>query len=373
MKVKLLDLVKQYERIKGEVEDAIDGVLSSQRFILGQEVAGLEEEIAGYCGVRHAVGVASGSDAILLSLTALGVGRGDEVVTTPYTFFSTASSITRIGAVPVFADIDPRTCNIEPGGISGVFTEKTKAVVVVHLFGQMCDMDPIMQAANERKIPVIEDACQSIGALYRGKKSGSIGATGCFSFFPSKNLGGYGDGGMIVTDDDAVAENVRILRVHGCRERYFHDVVGINSRLDELQAAVLSVKLKYLDEWNLQRRENAAYYDERFSAIDAVGGPCTGAHNIHTYHQYVIRAPRRNELKAFLSENGIGTGIYYPIPLHLQKCFSYLKGKQGDHPESERAARETLALPVYPGLSRGEQGYVVEKIEEFMTGKRGGR
>ncbi len=368
MKVKLLDLTAQYESIKEEIREAIDGLLSSQQFILGAAVVRLEHELASYCRVKHAVGVASGSDAILLSLMALDVGPGDEVVTTPYTFFSTVSAITRLGATPVFADIDPVTYNMRPKATAAALTDRTKAVIVVHLFGQAADMDPILEAAGERGVPVIEDACQAIGARYKGKMAGSIGRIGCFSFFPSKNLGGFGDGGMITTDDAGLADAVRMLRVHGSRKAYLHERVGLNSRLDALQAAVLSAKLPHLERWNELRRENAAYYNERLSAFDRITIPFASEHGDCTYNQYVIRARKRNELKAYLLESGIGCQIYYPIPLHLQECFSFLGTEEGDCPEAERAAQETLAIPVYPELSREQQNLVVETIGTFING-----
>jgi dTDP-4-amino-4,6-dideoxygalactose transaminase len=366
MKVKLLDLVPQYESIRDEIGAAIDEVLSTQQFILGKKVEALEEEIARYCGVKHAVGVASGTDAILLTLMALGVKEGDEVVTTPYTFFSTVSCITRLGARPVLADIDPRTYNVDPDRVSKLVTRKTRAILVVHLFGQIAEMDAISEAAGRSGIPVVEDACQSIGARYKGKRAGSIGAAGCLSFFPSKNLGGFGDGGMIVTDNPALADAARILRVHGGREKYFHDVVGINSRLDALQAAVLLVKLKRLDGWHEGRRKNAAYYDRELSKAAGVAIPYVEPHNESVYNQYVIRVKDRDALRERLRERGVGCDVYYPVPLHLQKCFAFLGGKPGDFPESERAARETLALPVYPELGAAEKEYVVSSVRDFL-------
>jgi dTDP-4-amino-4,6-dideoxygalactose transaminase len=365
MTVKLLDLVPQYESIKEEIRAAMDEVLSSQQFILGPKVEEFEAAVARSCGVAHAIGVASGSDAILLALTALGIGTNDEVVTTPYTFFSTVSSITRLGARPVFADIDPRTYNIDPDRVAAAITRRTKAVLVVHLFGQAAEMDPIMAAGRERGIPVVEDACQSIGALYRGKTVGAIGVAGCFSFFPTKNLGGFGDGGMVVTNDGALAEKIRILRVHGSRVKYHHDVVGINSRLDALQAAVLIVKMRHLHRWHEGRRANAAYYDGALSGIEGITVPHVEPHNRSVYNQYVIKARRRDELRAFLARAGISTEIYYPVPLHLQECFSFLGGAAGGFPNAESAARETLALPVYPELTRPQQDYVVAQVRRF--------
>ena len=366
MTVKLLDLVPQYESIRDEIRAAIDEVLSTQQFILGKRVEELEAEIARYCGVRHAVGVASGTDALLLSLMALGVKEGDEVITTPYTFFSTVSSITRLGARPVLADIDPRTYNIDPGRVAKLITRRTRAILVVHLFGQIAEMDAISEAAARSGVPVIEDACQSIGARYKGRRAGSIGAAGCLSFFPSKNLGGFGDGGMIVTDDASLADSARMLRVHGGRERYYHDVVGINSRLDALQAAVLLVKMKHLDGWHEGRRRNAAYYDGELSKAAGVTIPYVEPHNESVYNQYVIRVKERDALRDHLRQRGVGCDVYYPVPLHLQKCFAFLGGKAGDFPESERAARETLALPVYPELDASHKEYVVSTIRDFL-------
>jgi dTDP-4-amino-4,6-dideoxygalactose transaminase len=366
MTVKLLDLVPQYVEIRDEIGAAIDEVLSTQQFILGKKVDELEAAIARYCGVEHAVGVASGTDAILLALMALGVKEGDEVVTTPYTFFSTVSSITRLGARPVLADIDPRTYNIDPDRVSKLVTRKTKAILVVHLFGQIAEMDAISETAARSGVPVVEDACQSIGARYKGKRAGSIGAAGCLSFFPSKNLGGFGDGGMIVTGDASLADAARMLRVHGGRERYYHDVVGINSRLDALQAAVLLVKMKHLDGWHEGRRKNAAYYDGELSKIAGVTIPSIEPRNESVYNQYVIRVKERDALRDHLRQRGVGCDVYYPVPLHLQKCFAFLGGKAGDFPESERAARETLALPVYPELGTAEKEYVVSTIRDFL-------
>ncbi len=368
MKVRLLDLVPQYESIRDEIMESMERVMAGQQFILGDAVREFEEDFARYCGTRYAVGVASGSDAILLSLMAYNIGEGDEVVTTPYTFFSTVSSITRLGARPVFVDIDPATCNIDPEGVRRAFTPRTKAVIPVHLFGQAADMDPICAAAEERGVTVVEDACQSVGALYRGKKAGSIGDSGCFSFFPSKNLGGFGDGGMVTTNDEAVMRRLSALRVHGSSERYYHSEVGLNSRLDALQAAVLSVKLRHLDRWNEGRRGNAARYNEGLSRIAGVRIPEEAAYGTSVFNQYVIRADRRDELMEFLRRGGIGCEIYYPLPLHRQECFEFLGASEGDFPESERASRETLALPVYPELDEEQIDYVIETIAGFYGG-----
>ncbi|MCK4349224.1 MAG: DegT/DnrJ/EryC1/StrS family aminotransferase [Candidatus Krumholzibacteria bacterium] len=373
MRVKLLDLVPQYRTVEEEVRAAIEEVASTQMFILGPAVEKFEREIAAYCGTKFAVGVASGSDALLLALMACGVGKGDEVVTTPYTFFSTVSSITRLGARPLFADIDPATYNIDPESVERLVGERTKAIMPVHLFGQTADMDPILEVAKPRGISVIEDACQSIGGVYKGRKAGALGTAGCFSFFPSKNLGGFGDGGMVTTDDEAFAARLGSLRMHGSRERYYHDEVGLNSRLDALQAAVLGVKLRHLDGWNDGRRRNASKYTTSFEALGGVIPPVEAESCTSVFNQYIIRAKKRDELMRFLREREIGCEIYYPVPLHLQKCFRYLGGGEGDCPEAERAAKETLALPVYPELTEEQLDFVVETVGEFMgteTGKR---
>ena len=368
MKVKLLDLVPQYEAIRDEIKDAMEGVLASQQFILGAGVQEFEAEFARYCGARFAVGVASGSDAILLSLMAYGIGGGDEVVTTPYTFFSTVSSITRLGAKPVFVDIDPLTYNIDPEGVKRALGPCTKAIIPVHLFGQSAEMDPIIAAVKGRGIAVIEDACQSIGALYKGKKVGSIGDTGCFSFFPSKNLGGFGDGGMVTTNDEGIMRKLFSLRMHGSSERYYHTEIGVNSRLDALQAAVLRVKLQHLDDWNEKRRSNADRYNKGLSRLGAVEVPTESDYGRCVFNQYVIRAERRDGLMEFLREKGVGCEIYYPLPLHQQECFAFLGASKGDYPESERAAGETLALPVYPELEGGQIDYVIDTIAKFYEG-----
>jgi len=364
LQVKLLDLVAQYETIREEVMEAVGEVFDSQYFVLGPKVRELEEAIASYCGTERAVGVASGSDAILLSLMALGIGEGDEVVTTPYTFFSTVSGITRLGARPVFADIDPETCNIDPAAAAGALTGRTKAFLPVHLYGQTAEMDPILEAASGAGIPVVEDACQAIGAGYRGRKAGSLGAAGCFSFFPSKNLGGAGDGGMITTGDEALADRLEMLRGHGAKRRYYHDEVGINSRLDAVQAAVLGVKLRRLDAWSEGRRRNAALYEERLAGLEQVRTPVEKEGARHVYNQYVIRAEGRDRLLEALREAGIGCEVYYPVPLHLQRCFSFLGHSRGDFPEAERAAAETLALPVYAEMT-------VEMIDRVSGAIRG--
>ena len=365
MQVPLLDLKAQYATIKDEIKAAIDEVLESQYFILGPKVQKFEEEIADYCNVQHAVGVASGSDALLLALMAIDIGYGDEVITTPYTFFATAGSISRLGAKPVFVDIDPKTYNINPNLIEERITDKTKAIIPVHLYGQCADMDPILEIGKKYNLCIIEDTAQAIGAEYKVRKAGSMGDMGCLSFFPSKNLGGYGDGGMVITNHADLAEKIRVLRAHGAKPKYYHSLIGLNSRLDALQAVVLSVKLKYLDGWSRARRQNAENYNHLFSDTNVVT-PYVELYNYHIYNQYIIRVGKRNELQAFLKERNIGTEIYYPVSLHLQECYADLGYLKGDFPESEEAAQETLALPIYSELTEEQQTTVADAIKEFM-------
>jgi len=370
MRVPLLDLRAQYRQIRAEIMAALESVCEEQAFILGARVADLEKDVQQYIGSAYAVGVASGTDAILLALMACGVGPGDEVVTVPYTFFSTAGSISRLGAKPVFVDITPDSFNMDPALIEAAMTPRTKAIMPVHLFGQCAEMEPILNIAARRNLPVIEDAAQAIGAEQRGQKAGAIGQMGCFSFFPSKNLGGFGDGGMMTTNDPALADRVRMLRVHGGREKYVHELVGLNSRLDALQAAVLRVKLKYLEEWTKGRQRNAARYEALFKEahlLDQVTLPAVTEGNRHVYNQYVIRAPQLDQLRAFLKEHGVGTEIYYPMPLHLQPCYRDLGYRQGAFPHAERAAQETLALPIYAELTADQQTYVSESIKKFYA------
>jgi len=370
VKVPLLDLKVQYRPIRAEIMAALESVCDEQAFILGARVADLEKDIQHYVGASHAVGVASGTDAILLSLMACGVGPGDEVVTVPYTFFATAGSISRLGAKPVFVDIKPDTYNLDPALLEAAVTPKTKAVMPVHLYGQCAEMEPILTVAARRKIPVIEDAAQAIGAAWRGRHAGTLGQIGCFSFFPSKNLGGFGDGGMVVTNDQALADRVRMLRVHGSRVKYVHEVIGLNSRLDALQAAVLRVKLTHLEEWTKGRQRNAARYDSLFKdagLLDRVTLPAVTAENRHVYNQYVIRVPQRDQLRTFLQEQGVGTEVYYPSPLHLQVCYKDLGCGPGSFPQAERAAGETLALPIFAELTADQQAYVVETIKKFYA------
>jgi dTDP-4-amino-4,6-dideoxygalactose transaminase len=364
MNVPLLDLKAQYTTIREELRAAMDEVMESCSFILGPHVQRFEEAMAAYCGTACAVGVASGSDALLLSLRACGIGPGDEVITVPYSFFSTAGVISQLGATPVFVDIDPKTYNINPDLIAEKITPVTKVIMPVHLFGQCAEMDPIMALAEEHDLTVVEDAAQAIGAQYHGRKAGSIGHLGCFSFFPSKNLGGAGDGGMVVTDDPGLAELVRILRVHGSKPQYFHSIVGYNSRLDALQAAVLRVKLKYLDGWTEKRREHANIYNQLMKDLPVVT-PHAEDYNRHIYNQYTIRVENRDGLQKYLKEKTVGTALYYPLPLHLQECYRDLGYRQGDLPESERAAQQTISIPVYSELTRQQQEYVVEQITDF--------
>jgi dTDP-4-amino-4,6-dideoxygalactose transaminase len=374
MNIPFLDLKAQYQSIKEEIDRAVAEVISEQHFILGPKVEGLEKAVAGYSTAQHGIGVASGSDALALSLMAADVGAGDEVITTPFTFFATAGSISKVGAQPVFVDIDPRSYNLDPGYIQERITHRTKAIIPVHLFGQCADMEPIKTLARSNDLRIIEDAAQAIGSDYKKdsalpQRVGSIGDMGCFSFYPSKNLGGFGDGGMVTTNDAELAQRVRILRVHGASSKYYYQCIGVNSRLDALQAAVLLVKFRYLEEWTGKRRENAAYYDQLFEEIQyqtiGIELPFVQHNNRHIYNQYVLRVPQRDELREFLSHEGVGTDVYYPLPLHLQECYRDLGYEEGDFPHAEQAARETLALPIYPELTRGQQEYVVSKIAEF--------
>lgn len=370
MNVPLLDIKEQNAALRTEIEAALSRVLDTNGFILGTEVAELECELAGYCGTKYAIGCASGSDAILLALMALDVGPGDEVITTPYSFFATVSAITRVGALPVFVDIDPVTYNLDISQVEAKITERTKAIEPVHLYGQCADMDALRAISSRRGIPLVEDAAQAIGAEEAGVRAGAMSDIGCFSFYPSKNLGGMGDGGFLTTNDDALAKKLLALRVHGSDVKYYHKYVGLNSRLDGFQGAVLRVKLPHLDGWTRRRRINAAKYRDLFTdagLTEQIGLPAERENAKHIYNQYVIRVPGlRDELRSYLTEKGVGTDIYYPVPLHLQECFSYLGYKPGDLPESERAARETLALPIYPELQPDQQEYVVETISEFF-------
>ena len=368
--VPLLDLKAQYATIREEIQAAVNAVLESQYFILGPTVAACERDIAEYCSCAHAVGVTSGSSALLICLISEGIGPGDEVITTPYTFFATAGSVALLGAKPVFVDIVPDTYNIDPAKIGAAVTERTKAVIPVDLFGQCADLDAINQIARRHNMPVIEDAAQAIGAEYQGRRAGSMVEYGCFSFFPSKNLGCGGDGGMVVTQDDRRAEKLRMLRTHGSKPKYYHPILGGNFRLDAIQAAIVSAKLPHLDQWTAARQSNADRYRRLFDEVGLVSDrqvrlPQVAPQRRHIYNQFVIRVERRDELRQFLKERNVATEIYYPVPLHLQQCFAYLGYKEGDFPHSEAAAKETLALPVYPELSDEQAGHLVECVSQF--------
>jgi dTDP-4-amino-4,6-dideoxygalactose transaminase len=366
MNVPLLDLKAQYAAIKAEVDAAIAEVFESQHFILGPKVEQCEKAIAAYSGCSHAIGVSSGSDALLACLMAENIGPGDEVITTPYTFFATVGAISRLGATAVFVDIDPTTYNIDASQIASKVTKTTRAIIPVHLYGQMADMDAVMRVANDRNLVVIEDAAQAIGGEYKGRRAGSIGHYGCFSFFPSKNLGAAGDAGMVVTNDAQRADKLRCLRAHGAKPKYYHRIVGGNFRLDAIQGAVVSAKLPHLDAWTAARQRNAKQYDQLFNQAGLpIGLPAVVASR-HIFNQYVIRTSERDELQAFLQKKGVGTEVYYPVPMHLQDCFAYLGYKAGAFPESERAAKESLALPVYPELTEPQARFVVECVREFV-------
>jgi dTDP-4-amino-4,6-dideoxygalactose transaminase len=417
MEIPLVDLKAQYVEIKEEVQKAVDAVFESQQFILGPNVKKLEEHIAAYSNVHHGIGVSSGTDALLVSLMALNIGRGHGVITSPFSFFATAGVIARLGTTPIFVDIDPKTYNIDPEKLrelvetgcdahqeTGRPVEQKsqvhiKAIIPVHLYGQCADMDPIMETAQKAHLDIVEDAAQAIGAIYYSKrltpkgdetaiiartsgentgtrgerpraacKAGSMGRLGCFSFFPTKNLGGFGDAGMLVTDDEIMAEKIKVLRVHGSQPKYHHHLIGGNFRLDELQAAILNVKFLHLERWTEARRKNAERYDRLFEEMgltEHIHLPVIKGGNRHIFNQYVIRVPHRDKLREFLYGSGVGTEVYYPIPLHLQKCFEYLRYKKGDLPESEKAAEETIALPIYPELSYEQQEYVVDQIKNF--------
>ncbi len=383
MKVPLLDLRAQYAVIKQEVKQAVEEVLEEQQFILGEKVAEFEGRMAEYVGTSYGVGVASCTDGLLLSLMVLGINQDDEIITTPFSFFSTAGIIARLKAKPVFVDIDPGSFNVAPDLVEEKITPRTRAIIPVHLFGQCAPMDEITQIAERHHLRVVEDAAQAIGASYKGRKAGSMGMVGCFSFYPSKNLGGAGDGGVVLTNNPELAESIRLLRNHGAEPKYIYSIIGINSRLDALQAAILTVKLKYVDQWNSARRQNAENYHRLFrqaglaaeeqgkegsdpSLYRPVITPAVLPECHHVFHQYTIRVRDRDSLKDYLAREGVGTAIYYPIPLHLQKCFSYLGYKQGELKNAERCAAECLSLPVYPELTPTQQEYVVEKIATFF-------
>jgi len=387
MKVPLLDLKPQYLSLKKELDEAVLRVAESQYFILGPEVEKMEKEFCEYLGCKHAIGVSSGTDALLLALMAIDIQPGDEVIVPTYSFFATAGVVSRLNAIPVLTDIDPVTFNIDPEDVKRKITSKTKAIIPVHLYGQSADMESIMKVAKEKNIFVIEDAAQAIGTQFKdGKCVGTIGDIGCFSFFPSKNLGGYGDGGLVTTNNDELAYMLRIKRVHGGEQKYYHKVIGGNFRIDALQSAVLRVKLPHLDKWSEKRRANAEYYNKLFKEAGLSEEPgktnfdgknkvilpkpvyknISNVKNYHIYNQYIIRTQKRDDLKKFLTENEIGNEIYYPVPFHMQECFANLNHKKGDFPESERASETSLAIPIYPELSKEQQEFVVQKIKEFI-------
>ncbi len=367
MSVPLLDLTAQYSPLRDELLAAITRVCDNQRFILGPETSALEAALAALVGVPSAIGVSSGTDALLVAMMALEIGPGDEVITSTYSFFATAGCIVRLGATPVLVDIDPATYNLDPRAVEAAMTPRTKAIIPVHLYGQCADMDELMAIAGTAGVPVIEDACQSIGATYKGRQAGSIGAAGCFSFFPSKNLGAFGDGGLVTATDEAVGARIRLLRGHGAERRYYHQQVGGNFRIDELQAAVLRVKLPHLDAWTRGRQVNAARYralfaDRGLDTVDGVVLPADRDDRTHIYNQFVIRVPKRDAVKAHLQAQGIGCEVYYPVPFHLQECFRNLGYAAGAFPEAESAATSTLALPIYGELTEAQQAEVVDAV-----------
>ncbi len=372
--IPILDLKVQYDALRDEIVEALLQVMQSGNFVLGPDVKALEREVAEYCGTRYAVGVASGTDALRLSFAALDIGAGDEVITTPFTFIATANTISHSGARPVFVDIDPATYNLDPDAVAAAVTPRTKAIVPVHLYGQPAAMDEILAIAQRYGLHVIEDAAQAIGAEDKGRRAGSMGACGCLSFYPTKNLGAYGDAGMVVTNDADLAEKLDILRRQGGKTKYYHSVLGFNSRLDTMQAAILRVKLRYLDEWQERRREAACRYDGLLAGSSTSQGqrppvvtPYVRPDVRHVYHQYTLRAPRRDALADFLKQRGIGTMIYYPLPLHLQSLYAGLGMSEGSLPNTEAAAREVLSLPMYPELAEAQQQEIVDAIAEFYN------
>ena len=364
MRIPILDLKAQYAAIRDEVTRAISEVCESQAFALGPAVAEFETNIAAYCESKHAIGVSSGTDALLVSLMALDIKPGDEVITTPFTFFATAGCVVRVGARPVFVDVDPDFYNIDPAGIDEKITRKTRAIIPVHLFGQLARMKAITEIAQQHDLAVIEDAAQAIGASRNGTQAGNFGDCGCFSFYPTKNLGGFGDGGLVTTNSDSIADDIRTLRDHGQKPRYFYKVIGGNFRLDGIQGAVLNVKLKYLDDWNEKRRQNAALYDRLFAG-SPVRTPAIDSGNVSIYHQYTVTVPERDELQKYLADNDIGSAVFYPKPLHLQDCFKELGYKRGDMPVAEKLCNEVLSLPVYPELLPEDIEYVARTVLKF--------
>jgi dTDP-4-amino-4,6-dideoxygalactose transaminase len=368
MNIPLLDLKAQYAKIREEVRRAVDEVLDGGRYILGPEVKKLEEEVAAFSQAKYGIGVGNGTDALVLTLDALGIGPGDEVITSPFTFFASAECISRVGATPVFADVDPKTYNLDPAKVREKITDRTKAIIPVHIFGQPADMDEIMEIAREHDLYVIEDACQAIGSEYKGRRVGSFGHAACYSFFPTKNLGGYGDGGMIVTNDESLDRQLRSLRVHGKSEKskYYNNAIGYNSRLDELQAAILRVKLRYLNEWNEARRQKAALYDELLKDTPVVT-PFAAEDRKHIYHLYIIQAENRDGLIQYLKEKGIATGVYYPVPLHHQEVYKDLEYGKGSLPVAEELCTRTMALPCYPELSDENVRMIADAVKSFYN------
>jgi dTDP-4-amino-4,6-dideoxygalactose transaminase len=368
--VPLLDLQAQYRPLRADILAAIERVCDSQRFIMGPEITALENEMASMLGIRHAVAVSSGTDALLLALMALDIKTGDEVVTPTYSFFATAGAVARLGARPVLVDVEETTFNLDPAKLVAAMTPRTKAIIPVHLFGQSAEMDPVLDIARRAGVPVVEDAAQAIGASYKSQPLGGLGTFGCFSFFPSKNLGAFGDAGLLTTNDDGLAKKARLLRTHGMEPRYYHHLVGANFRMDALQAAILRVKAPHLAGWTERRRENANRYRTLFreaGVLDRVTVPFEAPDRRHIYNQFVIRTPERDALKQHLENAGIGTEIYYPVPFHLQPCFAYLGYRAGDLPVAERAAKESLAIPIFSELTAEQQQVVVGAVAEFVT------
>lgn len=365
-KIPVLDLTPEIETLWDELMAAIQGVLKSGQFIMGPNVKAFEQEAAAYLGVKHAIGVNSGTDALVIGLRAAGIGPGDEVITTPFTFFATAEAVSQVGATPVFVDIDPRTFNINPELIEPAITPRTRAILPVHLYGQAADMDPIMALAGKYNLKVIEDTAQAFGGEYKGRKLGTIGDAGCFSFFPSKNLGAFGDGGLIATNDDEIAEKARMLRVHGAKKKYYNEVVGYNSRLDEIQAAILRVKLPHIDEWNEARRQAAHRYNQLLKDVPGVITPYEASYAKHVYHQYTIRVVngRRDAVKEYLAEHGIATMVYYPVPVHRLPVYADCNYRL---PEAEKAATEVLSLPIWPQIKNEAQGHLIEVVEDALA------
>lgn len=373
MKVPMLDLKLQYQSLKEEIQEAVCQVMESTHFIMGKNVVELEGKIAAYSGVAHGIGTASGSDALHLSLLACGIGEGDEVITSAFTFFATAGAIARCGAKAVFVDIDPQTFNIDARKIEEKVTDKTKAIVPVHLYGQSAEMDIITKVAQKYNLTIVQDAAQAIGAIYKERPVACWGGMTCYSFFPTKNLGAYGDGGMVVTDNDEMAEKIKILRVHGSKPKYYHHMLGYNSRLDEMQAAILNVKSAYIDEWSRKRKQKADNYTRLLGQynLEHVKAPYEAADRNHVFHQYTITAAHRDALQQYLQEQGISTLVYYPLPLHLQPVFASWGYAEGDLPYTEKVAKEVLSLPMYPELTEEQQVYIIKSIAKFYETERG--